>query len=133
MEITIKTVPHKEQRYPTVGDWFFVRGKLRQITVSDMKNEDYEFLVGIHEAIEAWLCSKVGITEKEVNDFDGSYEICREYHLPLLCGCKIQDECGMDPHAPYHKEHVFATEIEKMIAKKLKVNWSMYGKKINDL
>jgi hypothetical protein len=39
----------------------------------------------------------------------------------------------MDPHAPYHKEHVFATEIEKMIAKKLKVNWSMYGKKINDL
>ncbi len=42
MDIHIKTVPHKEQRYNTVGD-YWIEDRVIQIRVSEMGNEDYEF------------------------------------------------------------------------------------------
>lgn len=100
-----------------------------------MENEDYAFLVGIHEAIEAYLCSKRGITESEVNAFDIEYENARESKGAARCGCHPTEtsEPGHDPHAPYRNEHCFAEKIEKMIAGKLKVNWQEYDKKVNSL
>ena len=135
MKISIETIPHEKQSYETVGDWKFENGRLSKIYVSDMGNRDYEFLVGIHEAIEAWLCSTRGITEQKVNDFDFDYEEARECGTKARCGCRPtkDSEPGFDRHAPYRNEHEFATKIEKMIAKKLNVDWKKYEDKVNGL
>lgn len=133
MEIKIKTIPHKSQRYDTCGDWFNSKNGI-EIRVSDMKNDDYEFCVGIHEAIEWYLCKKKGIAMKDVDDWDMWYEEARELKK-AACGCKITktSEAGNDIHAPYFNEHFFATIIEKLLAKQLKLNWKKYDKTICEL
>jgi hypothetical protein len=76
------------------------------ITVSRMPDERYEFLVGLHELIEAYLCKTRGISEASVTAFDTGV------------GANL-DEPGDDPRAPYHNEHVFATKVERMMAAEL--------------
>ena len=51
MRIILTTIPHDCQRYETVGDWLTAHGQLRHVRVSEMGNEDYAFLVGLHEMI----------------------------------------------------------------------------------
>ncbi len=135
MNIKLKTIPHSEQRYPTVGDWINFEGKLSKILVSDMGNEDYAFLVGIHELIEAWICNKEGITQQEIDAFDKDYEIAREFKGKASCGCKPtkDSEPGFDTHAPYRNQHAFATKVEQLLAKKLKINWDKYDKTVMNL
>src|SRR6202034_3881971 len=77
MQIIIRTIPHEQQRYPTTGDWQYIAGALH-VDVSDMGNENYEALVGIHEAVEAVLCRKAGIKEELVTEFDEAYEGLRD-------------------------------------------------------
>lgn len=130
MHIYIDTIAHEEQRYPTVGDWWFPKlaphsGFYAEIRVSRMSKEDYEFLVGIHEQIEAYLCYKRGISEQAVSDFDIAFEAVR--------APENTDEPGNDPLAPYHKEHLFASEIERQLAKELGVNWEEYDAEVNAL
>lgn len=134
MNINIRTIPHKSQRYETIGDWIFDKGKLSKIFVSKFKNEDMEFLVAIHEFIEAYLLSKRGVSQEEVDEFDMWYEEARDLGV-AACGCKIRpgDEPGFDVHAPYRNEHAFATSIEKKLAKKLNVDWEKYEQEINNL
>ena len=112
--LTVNVIPQSKQRYPTVGDWMFDGLGDLNMKISDMGNRDYEFMVAIHEAVEAWLCRKRGISEESVTAFDTS-----EY------GLKLEDP-GSDPKAPYHKEHMLALKIEKMICKEMKLNWDEY-------
>lgn len=133
--IRFHTIPSEKQRYRTVGDWFFFRGELTAIAVSEMGNKDYEMLVGIHELIEAYLCERREVTEEEVNAFDIEYETARDEHRAAACGC-VPDETsepGDDKHAPYYDEHHFATEIEKQIAIKMGVDWDKYDEAVNAL
>lgn len=115
MEITVKTLPHNEQRYDTVGDYWIEKG-IMLIRVSDMKNEDYAFLVSLHEQIEAYLTFKRGIKEPDIMAFDIEHSDC--------------DDPGSLPDAPYYKEHLFATAIEMLVAEQLNVNWQEYDKAI---
>lgn len=129
MKIVIETIPHSQQRYETVGDWFFEQtkncGLILHIKVSSMQNADMEILVAIHELIEAILCSKRGITQQVVDAFDESFEFVRE---------KGDDsEPGDSPDAPYRKEHLFTTGIEKLMAAELDVDWQAYEKAVNEL
>lgn len=125
MKIRIQTIPHDSQRYPTCGDWQVGEDGSISIDVSEMGNDDYAFLVGIHEAIEVWLCRKRGISQEEVDAFDINYEE------------KRQDgdvsEPGDDTNSPYFCEHQFATQIERMLARELRVNWSEYSKAVESL
>ena len=57
MKIIIETIPHNLQQYTTVGNWTWEDEYLK-IEVSESGNDDWNFLIGIHEAIEAWLCKK---------------------------------------------------------------------------
>lgn len=125
MKIQLKTIPHMHQRYETVGDWQILKDGSIQIDVSDMGNEDYAFLVAIHEAIEVWLCRKRGITDEAVTAFDVAFEEIRAEG--------DVSEPGDHPDAPYRKEHFFATNIERIIAEELGVDWSVYDKAVNDL
>ena len=125
MKIQLRTIPHTEQRYETVGDWENLPDGSLRISVSDMGNDDYAFLVAIHEAVEVWLCNKRGITDEAVSAFDIEYEKNRPEG--------DESEPGDHPDAPYRKEHFFATNIERMIALELGVDWEKYDKAVMSL
>lgn len=125
MQIQMKTIPHSNQPYPTVGNWIIRQDGSIDIDVSDMQNEDYAFLVAIHEAIEVWLCRKRGVSEESVNAFDIEFEKNRPDG--------DISEPGDHPNAPYRKEHFFATNIERMIAAELCVDWAAYDKVVTEL
>jgi hypothetical protein len=93
------------------------------VTVSKMSDQRYEFLVGMHEAIEAYLAVHAGISPAAVDKFDEAYEAGRK---------KGDDsEPGDDPRAPYRKQHVFAENIERLLATELGVDWSAYDKEVS--
>lgn len=129
MDILIRTIKHEEQRYPTVGDWLFADdGSVLTIYVSGMGDTKAEFLVAIHEAIEAMLCRERGISEERVTDFDRTYEL-RRAHGAIA----YQGEPGDHPCAPYRKEHFTATTIERLLAAELNVDWENYDAKVSAL
>ena len=123
--IEIGTIPHNEQRYPTIGDWRNVSRlavakpkDVLVVSVSAMQNPDYEFLVGLHELVEAWLCKKHGITAAQVDEFDMEH---------------LDEEPGDNPKAPYFLEHQFAAKVEKLMAEELGVNWEEYEKHLTEV
>ena len=111
--------PMNLQRYRDIGDWIIDDGK-RGVTFTiftgDMKNTDYNFLVMLHEEIEAYLCYRRGIPESEVTAFDKAHG---EVASP-----------GDLPEAPYHDEHQVATEIEAIMSAQLDLSWPEYEKAI---
>lgn len=128
MQIRIKIIPHEEQKYPTPADWRYEERGILFIKISDMANEKYEMLLAIHEMIEAMLCRFRAISEQSVTNFDIKFESEREQGLH-----KLEDEPGHDPRAPYRKEHIFAEQIERLLAKELEVDWEEYNDKVINL
>jgi hypothetical protein len=121
VRIEIRSIPHSQQRYETVGDWL-VDEKTGDITifVSDTGNDDYNTLVALHELIEVKLCLKRGITQKVVDDFDMDFEKNRPEG--------DESEPGDSPDAPYKREHFVAENIERQLAAELDVDWALYEK-----
>jgi hypothetical protein len=126
MNVVAKSIPSQEHRYPTCGDYWMDENGIKQFRVSEMNNDDYHFLVFIHELIEEHLTSKRGIKEPDIKAFDEMFEKEREQGL-----WKEDDEPGFDPRAPYKKEHFFAESIERIIASELGIDWVEYEKKFN--
>ena len=120
--VIIKVIPHKKQRYPTIGDWFIKNG-VWHIRVSKLSSWKYEFLVAFHELLEMAWCIYNGVTQKEVDEFDIEYERTRE----------DDGEPGDDLHAPYYVGHQLATICEKIAAHILGVNWGAYDNEINSM
>lgn len=120
MNIQIKTIAHKSQRYNTAGD-YYKKGKILNFFISKMGNKDYEFMVMVHEVIEQYLCERKGITNKMIDDFDMS-----EYGRTL-------DDPGSDCKAPYHVEHMFCLRIEKLLCAKLGIDWDKYNNFLNEM
>ena len=126
MKIVIEEQRYASMRYPTVGDWELTEPELLQISVAhELPDWRYKVLVGIHEAIEAILCKQRGITDDAVTAFDKAYEAERE--------AGDDSEPGDDPTAPYFHEHGFATQVERMLAKELGVDWDAYDAAVNAL
>lgn len=137
MKILINTIPHSEQRYNTPGDWQFYTGELNwnaarirvegndslKIRVSALGDWKMEFLLAMHETIEAALCRAAGITAEQVDTFDFNWKKTSDG----------PDEPGDDPTAPYHSEHVIATSIERELAAALCVNWDDYSICVDEL
>lgn len=125
LNIEIKTIPHKEQRYNTVGD-YIGSVNTETINISDLRNWKYEILIAIHELVETVLCKDRGISNKSINKFDEVYNEDKRSEKNLT-------EPGLSNKAPYHKEHMFATQIEKKMAEELGVDWNEYNKHIDNL
>ncbi|MGB7195332.1 MAG: hypothetical protein WBD81_17900 [Collimonas pratensis] len=125
MHITLKTIPHNQQRYETCGDWQIKPDGSFEILVSDMGNEKYAALVALHELCEVLLCQDRGITDESVTAFDEAYEAQRPEG--------DESEPGDSPAAPYAEEHCAATGIERVMASLLNVKWADYEKAINSL
>jgi hypothetical protein len=121
--IEIHSIPYKKMRYPTVGD-YFDDDSGTHIVVADMQNEDYEFLVILHELVEQYLCRKRGIKEEDISAFDIEFEKNRTNGY---------DEPGDSPDAPYKREHVISSIVERLIAYELNVDWTTYNNKIIEI
>ena len=121
LKIQIETIPHDQHCYPTVGNYWDDSDGTLQVRVSEMGDPRYEFLVAVHELIEKELCRQRGISEPEITRFDVQFEEERErgLHDP-------DKEPGDDPSAPYHRDHVFATKLERMLAREMGVDWDAY-------
>lgn len=125
MDIHVKVIPHSEQRYETIGDWWFSATGDLEIRVSDLGDYKLESLIALHEQHEAILCYARGISEPIVTAFDTEYEWLRGRGLK-----PIDAEPGDDPKAPYKKEHFFATTLEMLMARELEVDWHTYEEKL---
>jgi hypothetical protein len=121
MNLEAKTIPYTEQRYQTCGDyWDNASGK--HFRINDMGNEDYAFLVFVHELIEEHLTRRRGLTEPEILAFDLMWEkeLAEGKH-------DVDDEPGHDSRAPYRTEHVFAENVERLLAGVMGIDWNAYG------
>ena len=132
MNYRINTISHGLQKYPTCGDYGNDK-KGTWVSVSNLNNETWELAIALHELMEKHLCELSGITMKQIDDFDIAYENQRKKTPKGVapCGCPIQDEPGMDIHAPYHEQHVFAAGLEKQFIGE--AAWIVYDKKVNEL
>lgn len=118
MRIIIETVKHSEQRYATCGDWQYIGDEL-VVRVSDTGDVLSNVLVGIHELVEAVLCKANGIPESAVDFFDKTN--------PEL------EEPGNSPEAPYHKQHVVAEIVERLVASEAHVVWQDHDYRVMSL
>lgn len=125
--VSIRFIDHVCQRYPTVGDWFW-RHTTLHIRISDMKNDQYNMLVAVHEYIEALLCWKNNISEQSVTKFDIQFEDERAQGMHSETA-----EPGDDMTAPYYQQHQLATRVEKFLAAELGVDWEKYDATVNSL
>jgi hypothetical protein len=127
MNINIQTIPHKDQRYETPGDWTFEQNDLN-ILVSETGDWRYDALIALHELVEVILCKHRGIKQEDVDKFDNKFEAERieKLHRP-------DDEPGDSPQAPYRREHCTATGIERIMAAELGVDWQTYGDTLSNL
>lgn len=112
MKITIQTQPAHLMRYDTLGDYFFTADGDLYIFVTDLADKRHAQLIALHELVEALVTQHRGILEPDILAFDKA-------HLHLA-------DPGMDPAAPYHKEHVLATGMEMILASELDVDWTAY-------
>lgn len=110
--VSIETVPPKQMRYRTVGDWFFPKPGYLIIQVADTGNWIYNLLVAVHELIEVILCEIAGISEKRVSAFDLAHQ--------------DDEDPGTHPKAPYHDQHLTAMGMEMILAARAGVKWRVY-------
>ncbi len=117
--ITIEIIPHNAQEYDTCGNYQEVEKNSCCIEISKLNNWKKEACVAIHELVEYILVKKNGIKINDIDNFDINFQ--------------GKGEPGNSKDAPYNREHLFATKIEKLLAKELGVSWSEYDKAINNL
>jgi hypothetical protein len=125
MRINIEVIPHEVQRYPTVGD-YWVEDGVQQVRVSRLPDWRYEILVAVHEIVELALARHRGIPETVISEFDVEFERMREKRLR-------SGEPGDHPESPYRKEHFFATNLERLLAGALDVDWLEYERCVDGL
>lgn len=118
MKILIETIPHEQQRYTTVGDWYYEPDGTLRIKVSTLSDWRREMLVAVHELVEVLTCKLDGVTQEEVDRFDMQFERDRPEGN--------EDEPGDSPTAPYREQHCLATGIERILAARWGVDWAPY-------
>lgn len=107
----IAVIPPDRMRYKTVGDWT-VDGSAIDVTVAAMEDGRYNFLIAVHELIEAFLCHRDGVTMQDVDRYDFAHQ--------------DEDDPGLAPAAPYHTQHLAAFAVEILLAGVLGVDWRAY-------
>jgi hypothetical protein len=126
LNIRINTIPHRLQQYDTVGNyWHDVDSggaEVLEIRVSRMRDRRYEFLVALHEMIEAFVCEWRRIPFAAITGFDIEYERNRREG--------DRSEPGAAPGAPYRAEHQLAECVERIVARELRVNWRRYDRAV---
>jgi hypothetical protein len=134
LKINIRTKPIEKMRTRDVGDYYQAivppgaEEEPLKIIVARMENPDYEFLVALHEMIEAYLIKRRGIDPRQIDEWEDKFEReVREGKRPKNSNAGEQKDCL------YKEEHKIAIKIEKTLAKYLKINWKKYEKYLDQL
>jgi len=122
MNIVAQTIPHKNQRYNSVGDYYIGVIGYDTYNVSRMNNPAYELAVLAHELVEFDLCKKAGISEESVTKFDIEFETGR-----------CVGEPGDDPGCPYRAAHQAASSVERAVIAAMGENWEVYEKRCEEI
>lgn len=122
--IEIKTIPHNQQRYDTVGDWW-TDDEGWHIRVSQLGDWRYNFLVAFHELLECAWCKWKAVPQEDVDTFDMVFEAAR---IP-----GDLREPGDDRHSPYRMGHELAGLAERLAGMALGVDWKAYEAAVNGL
>lgn len=117
--IVIDFIDHSAQRYPTVGDWYYVDDVLH-IKVSRTPDDRHEQLVAVHELVEVLQCNNDNVTQADVDRWD------------MGEGADLE-EPGDSPEAPYHAQHMIASAVERIMASALRVDWEEYANALEAL
>lgn len=128
LRVVIESIRHRDQRYPTVGDWFWDKGTLHIRVSEEVGGWREQALIALHEAVECLICKHKGIAQEVVDVFDKKFEEERELGLH-----EMHEEPGDDAKAPYYKQHQIATGFERILAAELGVDWNTYANKIESL
>ena len=123
LNFNIKTIPHADQRYPTVGDYFQKNGMVF-FRISEMLDERYEWFVLIHELTEYFLCKIAKISLQDIDAFDTRF---------IKSPCPFHSEPGDCPDAPYFHQHQAATMVEHICAILFGVSWKDYEEEVTKL
>ncbi len=115
--IAIEFIENIDQRYDTCGD-YWEEPQAFEMRITQYRNEKYAHLILIHELVEMLLVKQRSIKFSVIDDFDINY--------------LDEGEPGDDLSAPYHKEHVFATAIERLCAQEMGVDWAEYEKVVDE-
>lgn len=123
-KITVTIIDHTKQRYDTLGDYWFDDEGNWHLAISDMGDWRYNFLVALHELVEMALIKQKAfglmLSEQQMER-----QIC-EFDKAMLSDSPHIEDPGMDPHAPYHQEHLIATGIEIQMCGHLGLNFREY-------
>lgn len=118
-EIRIRFIPQSEQRYDTVGDYFWDEEGVVHFAISEMDNPVHEQAVLMHEMAEFFRCEMDGVTVEQVDAWD-------------MGEGKDLDEPGNSPRCPYHAQHMFATAMERVFISGMGGNWEEYDAAVGD-
>ena len=120
-DITIYFQDASAMRYPTAGDYLEKENEEWAVFVARTEDWRHQFLVLMHELVEMALTKHRGIRWSEIDSFD------------MEGGGKDSDDPGALATAPYHKEHMFAENVERFIADELGVDWNDYNTALDAL
>lgn len=127
-KIIIKCVEPENQRYATAGDYLYDReDDTLTVFVSRMSNWRSELAVALHEVFEAIHCLADEVEFKDIDRFDFQFECERDAakHGEF-------DEPGDDKAAPYHRQHVAATFVEREVCAQSGLAWTQHEQNVND-
>lgn len=115
-----------QMRYKTVGDWYSEIDKETNaekviISTVDMGDMAMNFLVLTHEFVEYMLCNADGISQEAVDEYDFEYQ-----------DEQTETELGENEDAPYHKQHMIADGVERILCQLLGVEWNAYATKVEE-
>ena len=118
--IDVAFINHTSQRYDTAGDYSELGGWWA-IQISKTKDPRHAMLVMVHEIVEMILTKQNGVNWSSIDEFDTIGE------------GKDHSDPGTMPSAPYHNEHMLATQIEKKLAKMMGVDWEEYNQALDEM
>jgi len=120
--VEIEAFPPGQMRYKTAGDWYYI-GNILHVNVVKMEDGRHEFLLAVHEFVEAMLCRFRVIDQKLVDKWDSEHPD----------GEGIYPESGDIPGCPYRRDHRIAMIIEQQLAHELGIDWFAYEEKLDQL
>lgn len=119
--IVIEIIPHAEQRYPTLGDYWIDDDGNWQIRVSDIPDLRSQIGIALHELFEMGAVVHKGIPIEAIDAFDMMFEKEREE------GKHPEDaEPGYDRRAPYWSDHFNAEMIERHFCTHTGLIWNQH-------
>lgn len=107
-KIVIEFIPHDQQRYPTLGDYWIDKDGNWQLRISEIPDLRSKIAVALHELFEMGSVVHNEIPIESIDAFDMMFEKEREEGRHPECA-----EPGYDSRSPYWSHHFNAEMIER--------------------